>query len=178
LEESYTPPDLGIGNVATTYAYNADRQLTQVTRPDGQTLTLDYDTGGRLSTLTEPRGQTTFTYHPSGQVNSIASPAGVSLSYTYDGMLRTGTTWAGPVAGSISQTYDSDFRIATEIVNGGNAISFQYDPDSLLTQAGSLTLARHPQHGLLAGTSLAGVNRNVSTRMRHPQSEFNVQLLG
>jgi septal ring factor EnvC (AmiA/AmiB activator) len=30
LEDTYTPPDLGIGNVATTYAYNADRQLTTI----------------------------------------------------------------------------------------------------------------------------------------------------
>jgi YD repeat-containing protein len=52
LEASYTPPALGTDPVATTYAYNADRQLTLVTRPDGQTLSLDYDaTKGRLVTL-------------------------------------------------------------------------------------------------------------------------------
>ncbi len=159
LESTYTPPDLGIGNVATTYTYNADRQLTQVTRPDGQTIGLGYDPGGRLDSLTAPTGPTAFTYHPTtGQLTRISAPGGVVLSYTYDGILRTGTTWAGPVAGSVTQTYNNDFRIATETVNGGNTISVQYDPDGLLTQAGSLTLTRHPQHGLLTGTSLAGVN--------------------
>jgi RHS repeat-associated protein len=159
LEDSYTPPDLGIGNVATTYSYNQDRQLTTITRPDGQTVTLDYDpTAGRLSTLTEPRGQTSFTYHPtSGQVSGIASPGGVSLGYTYDGSLLTGTTWTGPVAGSVTRTHDTDFRVATESVNGANSVTFQYDPDSLLTGAGALTLARHPQHGLLTGTTLGSV---------------------
>ena len=124
LEASYTPPDLGIGNVATTYTYNPDRQLTQVTRPDGQTLTLDYEpTGGRLTTLTAPTGQTTFTYHPTtGNLATITSPGGVGLSYTYDGSLLTGTTWTGPVAGSVTRTYDTDFRVATESVNGGNPI--------------------------------------------------------
>ena len=65
LEASYTPPDLGMGTVATSYTYNADRQLTLVTRPDGQALTVDYEPiGGRLTTLTAPTGQITFTYHP------------------------------------------------------------------------------------------------------------------
>jgi uncharacterized protein RhaS with RHS repeats len=81
LEATCTPPDLGIGNVATSYTYNQDRQLTQVQRPDGQTLILGYEpTGGRLSSLTAPTGQTSFTYHPTtGNLASIASPGGVSL---------------------------------------------------------------------------------------------------
>jgi len=158
LEASYTPPDLGIGNVATTYTYNADRRLTQVTRPDGQSLTLGYDTGGRLATLTAPTGPTTFTYHSTtGQISSIVSPGGVGMGYTYDGSLLTGTTWTGPVAGSVTRTYDTDFRVATESVNGANPVTFQYDPDSLLTQAGSLAPTRDSQHGLLTGTTLGSV---------------------
>jgi YD repeat-containing protein len=51
-----------------------------------------------------------FAYNSSGQVSGIASPDGVSLGYTYDGSLLTGTTWAGPVAGSVTRTYDTDFR--------------------------------------------------------------------
>jgi RHS repeat-associated protein len=159
LEDTYTPPDLGIGNVATTYAYNPDRQLTTITRPDGQSVTMSYEpTNGRLTTLTEPRGVTTFTYHPtSGQVSGIASPGGTSLSYTYDGSLLTGTTWAGPVTGSVTRTYDTDFRVAAESINGGNSVTFTYDSDSLLTGAGALTLTRNAQHGLLTGTTLGNV---------------------
>ena len=154
-----TPPDLGIGKVTTTYTYNADRQLTQVTRPDGQTLTLDYDlTGGRLSTLTAPTGQTDLYLPPDDRAPCHDHrPGRVGLGYTFDGVLLTGTTWTGPVAGSVSRTYDTDFRVATESVNGANPITFQYDPDSLLTQAGSLALRRHPQHGLLTGTTLGSV---------------------
>jgi RHS repeat-associated protein len=159
LESAYTPPDIGIGPVATTYTYNRDKQLTLVIRPDGQTISLDYDPAkGRLVSMTEPRGQTTFTYHPtSGHVSSILSPGGVSLSYAYDGSLVTGATWAGEVAGSVTRTYDTDFRVATETVNGGSTITLQYGPDSLLTQAGDLVLTRHPQHGLLTGTTLGDV---------------------
>jgi RHS repeat-associated protein len=164
LESSYTPPDLGSGPVATTYTYNPDQQLTQVTRPDGQTLALDYAaTTGRLTALTAPTGQTVFSYHPTtGNVSNITSPGGVGLSYTYDGSLLTGATWTGPVAGSVTRTYDTDFRIATESLTGENPITFQYDPDSLLTQAGSLTLTRHPQHGLLTGTTLGNVTDSLT----------------
>ena len=164
LEATYTPPDMGIGTVATSYIYNADRQLTQVQRPDGQTLALAYEpTGGRLTTLTAPTGQTTFTYHPTtGQLTTIAAPGGVTLGYTHDGSLLLGTTWSGPVAGSVTRTYDTDFRVASEQVNGANAVTFQYDQDSLLTGAGALTLTRHPQHGLLTGTTLGSVTDSLS----------------
>jgi YD repeat-containing protein len=71
------------------------------------------------------------------------------LGYTYDGALLTGTTWTGPVAGSVTRTYDTDFRVSTESLSGGNTITLEYDPDSLLTGAGALTLTRDPQHGFL-----------------------------
>jgi YD repeat-containing protein len=158
LQAAYTPPDVGTGNTATTYTYNADRQPTQVTRPDGQTLTLGYDSGGRLSTLTQPRGQTSLAYTAiTGTLASIAAPGGSTLSYTYDGALLTASTWAGPAAGSVTRTFDTDFRVASEGVNGGNTISLQYDPDSRLTGAGALTLARDPQNGLLTGTTLGNL---------------------
>jgi YD repeat-containing protein len=76
--------------------------------------------------------------------------------------------------GSVTRTYDTDFRVATESVNGGNSVTFQYDPDSLLTGAGALTLTRHAQHGLLTGTTLGNVtdtytymtNSNMTNRGR------------
>jgi len=66
------------------------------------------------------------------------------------------------VAGSVTRTYDTDFRVASESVNGGNSVTFQYDPDSLLTGAGSLTLTRHAQHGLLTGTVLGALTDTYS----------------
>ncbi len=168
LEASYTPPVLDAMSPTTT-AYNVDRQPTLITRPDGQTLSFGYDAGGRLRTLTQPRGATTFGYHPTtGQLTTIATPDGGTLAYTYDGALVTSETWGGSVgavAGSVSRTYDNDFRTASESVNGANAITFGYDPDSLLTQAGTLSLARDPQTGFLAGTTLGSLTdtRSYST---------------
>ncbi len=138
-------------------------RLWHLARSEGQSITPGYDTGGRLSTLTEPRGQTTFAYHPTtGRLSGISAPGGVALSYTYDGILRTETTWNSPVAGSVGRTFDADLRVASESVNGANDIAFQYDPNSLLTQVGSLSLTRHPQHGLLTGTTLGNVTDGLT----------------
>ena len=61
------------------------------------------------------------------------------------------------MAGSVTRTFDTDFRVATESINGANPISFQYDPNSLLIGAGALTLTRNTQNGLLTGTTNGGV---------------------
>jgi len=54
-EADYTPPFVA-GAGSTVYQYNLAKQLTSVTRPDGQVLTLGYDAVGRLSTQVLPRG--------------------------------------------------------------------------------------------------------------------------
>jgi YD repeat-containing protein len=166
LESNYDPPDAGFSPKNTQYTYNLDKQLTLVTRPDGPSLSLGYDTGGRLSTLTLPGSQvTTYAYSATtGNLSSITAPTS-TLSYTYDGSLLKTTTWAGTVAGSVSRVYDTNFRVATQSVNGANTITFGYDNDSLLTSAGSLTITRSAQNGLITGSTLGVVtdSRTYST---------------
>jgi RHS repeat-associated protein len=159
LTESYTPPDVVAGTDQTSYSYNLDGQLTRVTRPDGATIGLGYDSGGRLGTLTIPRGAFTYGYDATtGNLATVGAPGGIGLAYSYDGLLLKGETWSGPVAGSTGYSYDSDFRVSSSSVNGGNAITFQYDGDSLLKLAGDLTLSRNTQNGLLTGSALGGVS--------------------
>ncbi|MBP9825667.1 MAG: hypothetical protein KBF21_15675, partial [Thermoanaerobaculia bacterium] len=43
LTEEYAPPGVGQGPPETTYEYNLDRNPTMITRPDGQTIALGYD---------------------------------------------------------------------------------------------------------------------------------------
>jgi len=154
-----TAPGLGAGsNSTTTFTYNADRQLAQVDRPDGNTFKVGYDPAGRLGSLTFSRGTTTYGYNPTtGQLATITAPGGISLSYAYDGQLPTGETLAGPVGGAITRDYDNDFRVTTLTV-AGTAISYRYDADDLLTQVASLVLTRDPQNGLITATTLDGTN--------------------
>ena len=88
---------------------------------------------------------------------TITAPDAGVQSFTYDGSLLLSTTWAGGVAGSVSRTYDNDFRITTRSINGGNTIGFTYDNDSLLTGAGSEVLSYDTTNGLLTDTTLGVV---------------------
>jgi RHS repeat-associated protein len=158
LEGQYAPPNVGPGTGATTYTYNLDRQLTQVTRPDGRTVSFAYDAGGRLSSRTIQRGTTTYAYDAqTGNMSTVTAPDGGVLSFTYDGSLLKGVTWQGTVQGSFGLTYDNSFRVVSQSINGGNTISFTYDNDSLLTQAGTLSISRSSQNGLITGTTLGVV---------------------
>jgi YD repeat-containing protein len=159
LISTYTPPDLGAGTNQTIYAYNADRQMTGLTRPDGQTLGYAYDSAGRLTMLTVPGGQYSYDYNAAtGNLAGITAPGGNSLSYSYDRSLLTAATWGGTISGSVSRAYDNNFRVTSQTVNGANSIAFQYDNDSLLTRAGSLTLSYNSQNGLLTSTVLGSVS--------------------
>ena len=94
------------------HLHNLDRELTQITRPDAQAVSLGYDAGGRISTTTTPRGAVGYAYDATkGTLISITSPDGATLTYAYDGFLPTGETWSGAVSGSMSWTYDNDFRV-------------------------------------------------------------------
>ncbi len=160
---SYGPPTLGLSAEQTLYTYNLDRQLTRVTRPDGQLLNFTYDNAGRLSTVVVPGGQYAYAYSATtGNLSTITAPGGGTLTYTYDGSLLTGRAWAGAVSGNVTRTLDSFFRTASESVNSGNTINFQYDNDGLLTGAGNMTLARNAQNGLLTGTTLGSITDTIS----------------
>jgi RHS repeat-associated protein len=155
LTSVYTPPNVGLTTPATRYDYNADRQITQITRPDSIALAFGYDGAGRPSSLTFDRGQLGYTYSStSGNLTSITAPGGNTLSFTYDGGLPKTVTWAGAVQGSVGVGYNADFRVTTMTVNGGNSLTFAYDRDGLLTSAGSLGIKRNAQHGFPERDSL------------------------
>jgi RHS repeat-associated protein len=174
-EESYNPPLLDGAQTVTQYNYNLDKQLTQVQRPDGQLVALAYNTGGKLDTLTIPRGQYGYSYDAtSGKLATLTAPDGGTLSYTYDGFLPLSTTWSGAISGSVSKGYDNNFWVTSRSVNG-DAVTFAYDNDGLLTQAGALTLSRSPLNGLLEGTTLDTITTSrVYTGFGELQSQISL----
>ncbi|MFZ5724648.1 MAG: RHS repeat-associated core domain-containing protein [Pseudomonadota bacterium] len=159
LAETYTPPTVsGVSTPQTQYAYNRDKQLTSVVRPDGVSLVLDYDTGGRLATLTPSANAATISYGyhaTTGQLATVSTPQ-QTLAYSWDGFLLRDEALSGTVSGTISRNYDSSFR-TTQISVNGSAVSLGYDNDDLLTSAGSLTLSRNAGNGLLTATTLGSV---------------------
>jgi RHS repeat-associated protein len=154
LVSEYTPPTLS-GTGSTTYAYNTDRDLTQITRPDGKTISFDYDSAGRLSSLITPTETVEYTYSStSGNLVTASITSGEALAYDYNGPLPTSTQWTGTIAGSVSRAFNDNFWVTSKSINGGNTVPFTYDDDGLLTEAGALTIARNSENGLITGTTL------------------------
>jgi RHS repeat-associated protein len=157
----YTAPAAGAESRQTRYTYGADRQPTLVQRPDGQSVSFQYDTGGRLSTLALPSGQRTFGYDAAGRLGTLSAPA-IALAYAYDAALPISTTWTGTVAGGVTRTFDNDFRVTALGVNGSTVAAVQYDSDGLLTRAGDLVLTRSAETGLITATTLGTITDAVS----------------
>ncbi|WP_207217850.1 MULTISPECIES: DNRLRE domain-containing protein [Sorangium] len=170
LLEQYLAPEVGGIARETSWSYDLDRLLTSSTRPgEPATVHTPDPTTGRPMLVTLPAGLGTiqYGYHPTtGHLASIAGPSGLSVAYGYDGALLTSRTWTttgtGSSLGAVHWTYDNNFRIASERVNSGTALSFGYDADGFLNQAGGLTLHRHPQNGLYTGSSVGVVSDTVS----------------
>jgi RHS repeat-associated protein len=158
LLQEYNPPDIGAGTNKTTMTYNNDQQLVLLTRPDGNTISLSYDSSGRLASISIPRGTITYSYDPStGYPSTITTPDGAILSFSFDGMLGTQMAWQGTVNGSINFTYDNNFRILSRNVNGGSIVDFSYNKDGFKTQAGDLSINRDTSYGLITGTTIGNV---------------------
>lgn len=159
LVTAYIPPVVaGSGSNQTLYSYNHAQELTQIARPDGVNVLFGYDENGRLQTITLPRGPLTYGYSPTtGQLTTLAAPGDVNLTYSYNDELLTQVAWSGAVAGTVGFGYDASYRLISTSVNG-SPISYQYDADDALTQAGSLAFTYHPTTGLLTNGTLGSVS--------------------
>src|SRR5262249_45761192 len=55
-EQSYTPPPVSGAGGALGHSYDLDQQPLVVSRPDGSSINLTYDSAGRLATVKYPAG--------------------------------------------------------------------------------------------------------------------------
>jgi RHS repeat-associated protein len=166
LTARYKPPLLNSDSTVTRYLYDLDQRLWNTIRPDSIAVSVFYDSLGcgtcgsasRPKTIIFDRGTLNFAYNATtGLLDSLSAPGGNALTYNYDGTLPKKVTWSGEVQGSVEVTYDNDFRVTSQKVNGGNSVSFQYDQDGLLKTAGGLTITRDTQNGRITGTTLSSV---------------------
>jgi len=95
----------------------------------------------------------------------------------YDGPFVTEETWSGPVSATITRTFDTHFRLASRAISGGAAISFGYDDDGLLTQAGDMTVARDSTNGLLTGTTLGNITDAYGYNGFGEVTSYNAQFM-
>jgi RHS repeat-associated protein len=179
----YTPPTVGMDATTTSWSYDLDHLLTQKTRPDQLVVSYGRDSAGRLASVQLPAGQGALAYSydaTTGQLASVGGPAGLLLAYGHDGAMLTDRSWSGgglPQA-SVQRAYDSAFRLASESASAGNAVSFAYDDDGLLTQAGGLVLSRDPSSGRVTGSTLGVVTEALTYDGYGEVSESTVQASG
>lgn len=154
LEESYIAPDISLTNHNINYTYNNDHQVRLVERPDGSSVIYSYDTAGRLDEVNFSQGDYGFAYNSStGQLETLTSPD-VDLDYEYDGHLLTSMEWSGTdINGSVEFTYDNNFWLDVQTINGTSDIDYDYDDDGLIVNAGDLNLS-HNTSGFLETSHL------------------------
>ena len=110
--------------------------------------------------MTLPGGAGSYAYEYGPVTKRLAratAPGGQVLDLAHDGFLLTGESWSGPVSGTVSRTYDADFRADSQAVNGGPGVAFGYDQDGLLTSTGGLSIQRDPVSGFVTGTVLGSL---------------------
>jgi RHS repeat-associated protein len=153
----YTPPLVG-SDESVSFGYDTERNLTQVSFPDGQIATGQYGLAGRLQqavlgagpTLTYQYGQRTL------QLVGVTSSTGDAIQYAYTGPILTGATWSGSVTGQVMTLLNANLLPASQSVDA-STVTYAYDVDGLLTQAGGLGITRDPASGFVTGTSLGVV---------------------
>ncbi len=155
----YTPPDVGTGLMPTTYAYNQDRKLSQISQPDGQLITYDYDTAGRIEAIASSTAGELKRYvydAATGHLAAITSADGIRVGYNFDGGLLTELPMSGEASGGVSYHYNNDLQVSQIDVSGTtSSIYYTYDNDGLVTGVGfgqpdnMLNLTRNPNHGMI-----------------------------
>ncbi|UYL08572.1 RHS repeat-associated core domain-containing protein [Bdellovibrio sp. SKB1291214] len=164
LMSSYQPPALtGVTVKDTTYAYNQDKQLTQITRPDTRTVKYVYGaSSGRLEQVQVARGSDKYFYKPwSDRIEQIDSADGIRTFYYYFGkMLRSESqslTTNGLNIAKVSYNFDSELRVSARVVEGdgyNSTTAITYNGDSVPAKIGNMTLTYSYPSGRLSTTAL------------------------
>jgi RHS repeat-associated protein len=119
----------------TTYTYAGDNALRSMVYTNATIATpsvsFTYDaTYGRLATMTDGLGQTTYAYHPAGQlgagqVASVDGPLAIdTVTYSYDELGRVGTRTLGTATSG--WVYDALGRVSAQ-TDAFGTFTFAYD---------------------------------------------------
>jgi RHS repeat-associated protein len=129
LGSDYTPP----GNLPYSWQYNLDKEWIKTVLPGGRSVSAAYDNGGRSLGIIYPEASVSLFYgDATDRVTQITrTPVGsdnvtpTNMTYTYDGKLVTGLSFAGVSNASYSYLYDNNYLVSQ--------IGFTSDSDTLLT---------------------------------------------
>lgn len=114
----------------TQFTYNGGL-LQQAISPSGRSLTFNYDSGNRITSVTDNSGRTvSYAYDSAGTLATVTYPDQTTEQYTYDAnhrMLtmqdRRGHVW-------VTNQYDANGRVTKQTYADNTAYQFAYTTDS------------------------------------------------
>jgi len=159
----------------TTYQWTPDHlhqtQISDFQSPlNGLTTTLTYDALGRVSTMVDSLGQTTYNYDSVDRLLSVQDPNHQTVSYDYypDGNLLSLTM---PGNKPLSYLYDGDGRLQTVTDWVSNPETYSYDP------AGRLTDTSLPTNGSPSQVLKTHYGYDPDNQLRSIRNQSNSTLL-
>jgi RHS repeat-associated protein len=125
----------------TTYQYDANGNLTQITDPLGNVRQTTYDALDRPTLVKEPsattvgitQGQIGTAYDGQGQVARVTDPRNLATTYTVDGLgnLQSQTS---PDTGTTGYIYDEAGNLKTRTDARGKVANYSYDALNRISQ--------------------------------------------
>jgi RHS repeat-associated protein len=165
----YEPPVDGLSPSQTSYTYTADDRIQSIAVPvsgGAENIAYNYDSVGHLWAVMDGSSKVAneFTYNSADQIKT-AVRNGDTLTYAYDGFLKTSAAMSGGIAGTVAWTYDNFFRLKTQAVSGTGAattVTYAYNLDDLFmgTSSPSFTVMRDNvgYYGAVTWTGLGTVS--------------------
>ncbi|HNT27717.1 MAG TPA: RHS repeat-associated core domain-containing protein, partial [bacterium] len=173
----YQPPAISGVQMKTHYAYDKDGRVSDIIKPDDKWIHFRYatmsdgytgnDLTGKLqAVLVDNVEKVTYTYESTGgkKLSTITTADDTStLTYGYNGALLASEAWSGAVIGTVTRTYNTDFKV-TKLTVAGTEIDYTYtsDPAGLLTVAEDLSIGRDEDTGRVTTTTLGSVGTEIS----------------
>lgn len=126
--------DVTAQNKITTYAYDANGNLTGITDPLSHTTVQGFDALNRLIRITDPaQAQTRFAYDGQDRLTQVTDPRSLVTRYTIDG-LGNQTALQSPDTGSTVQSVDAAGNVTSRTDAKGQKTTYQYDALNRLIQ--------------------------------------------
>jgi YD repeat-containing protein len=125
--------DIGAINQTTTYAYDANGNLTSITDPLSRQTVNSYDALNRLSQTTDAAsGLTRYGYDGLDQLINVTDPRTLITQYTRDGLGNLNQQ-TSPDTGSTGLTHDAVGNVLTRTDAKGQLANYAYDALNRLT---------------------------------------------
>lgn len=170
---SYSPPTIGDNlPTNTVYAYNADKQLLSVAKPDGKKIAFNYDPAkGVLKSISTPEGVYSYTYNSiHGAYEKILTPANIETEKlrTDGGFVTHDFLWKDGKVISAYKKVPNLFGMVNYDSVAGNTPKFEpyikylYGAELKLLQVGDQKISYDIDSGRINGTRMTSGASTIS----------------